>query len=544
MATQPAAHMGRLMRADPVCRGAFIASVCWLACYAALTAAVQGSPTLTLFVGDILYLVPIIAAVIAASMAAHRLAARQRRLWLALAVAYGAQLGGETAWAGYDYLTDEGPPVPSIADIGYLTASAVTVLALLIGFGGVARLRRLRGMLDTVLILVALGGMGWQMLIRPQLSGDPLLADLVSIAYPILDIALLCCLSIVGFGGHRRVPLAVRLVGAATAVNAVSDMIYTYVSLFGTYASGGWVDFLFEVGAVMGFLGAVVAMRLREPPAEQRQFDRGLTVLPLLTATVATFTLIVFQKVTTGVVDDLTLAIVGVMFVSVLLRQYLFVADRATLAEQLGQALREQSRLAVTDGLTGLYNRRYFTERLVERGADTAPVSLLVIDLDHFKRVNDTFGHLAGDAVLRESAARIGSVCRPTDVVARYGGEEFVVLLPDTDEHEAVRIGERICGVLRETPVVDSAGTVSVSASIGVATHRGSDVHRLMERADRAMYRAKEEGRDRVAVVADAGPDAGHSGRTLEARDERPGPGPGQAADLDLVGPGTQQTPR
>jgi two-component system, cell cycle response regulator len=531
VAAENAARTGRLVLADPVSRWAFIASACWLVGYAALTAAAQGSRTLMLFVGDILYLVPIIGGVIAASMAARRLTGRQRRLWLALALAYGAQLAGETVWAGYDYLTVDGPPEPSIADICYLTASAVTAFALLTGFGGVARFRRLRGMLDTGLILVALGGVGWQVLVRPQLSGNPQLADLVSVAYPIFDIALLSCLAIVGIGGHRRVPLAVRLVGAATALNAVSDMSYTYQSIFTDYESGGWVDLLFEVGAVIAFLGAVVAMRLREPPAEQRQFDRGLTVLPLLTATVATFTMIVFRKITTGAVDNLTLAIVAVLFVGILLRQYLFVADRATLAEQLRQALHEQSRLAVVDELTGLYNRRYLTERMAEHGADAEPVSLLVVDLDHFKRVNDTFGHVAGDAVLRESAGRIGSICRSTDVVARYGGEEFVVLMPDTDEAEAVRLAERIRSVLRDTPVVHSAGTISISASIGVATHRGSDVHRLLERADRALYRAKDEGRDRVAVVADAVSDPGVAGApAVEHR--QPGRGSGPAPGI------------
>jgi diguanylate cyclase (GGDEF)-like protein len=253
---------------------------------------------------------------------------------------------------------------------------------------------------------------------------------------------------------------------------------------------------------VVAFLAAVVAMRLREPPAERRQFDRGLTVLPLLTATTATLTMIIFDKVTAGPVGNLTLVLVGVLFLTVLLRQHLFGADRAALAAQLGEALGEQRRLAVTDGLTGLYNRRYLTERMAEQDAEEGAVSLLVVDLDHFKRVNDTFGHVAGDTVLREAAARIASVCRATDVVARYGGEEFVVLLPDTGEQEARRLAERIRTKLRQAPVADSAGPIAITASVGVATRAGADIHRLMESADRALYRAKEEGRDRVVAVA------------------------------------------
>jgi PleD family two-component response regulator len=119
---------------------------------------------------------------------------------------------------------------------------------------------------------------------------------------------------------------------------------------------------MFEAGAVVAFLSAMVAMRLPEPPAQRRSFDRGLTLLPILTSTAATFTLVIFKKLTSGTVDNLTLVMVAVLFLTVLLRQYLFVTDRAALAEQLRQALRKQERLAVTDGLTGLYNRRYLTE--------------------------------------------------------------------------------------------------------------------------------------------------------------------------------------
>src|SRR6185295_4720141 len=118
---------------------------------------------------------------------------------------------------------------------GYLTASTLTVLAVLTGFGGVAGLRRLRGVLDTGLILVALGGLGWQILLRPQVSGETTPAALVNMAYPILDVAVLSCLSIVGLGGHRSVPLAVRLVGVAAGLNAVSDMVYTYLDLYSQY---------------------------------------------------------------------------------------------------------------------------------------------------------------------------------------------------------------------------------------------------------------------------------------------------------------------
>src|SRR5689334_19606055 len=216
---------------DRVLRATVGAAVAWMVLYTVATALCQGSPRAALFLGDIVYLVPLVAAVLVAGVASRRERGRHRRLWQLLTVAFAAQLAGESIWAGYDYLTDAGPPEPSVADVGYLAASTLTLVAVLVGFGGAGRLRHLRGLLDSPLLIVSLGAVGWQLLIRPQLTEATAWGDLVSVAYPLLDIALLAGLGIVGLAGHRSVPLAVRLVGLAGAVNAGCDMIYTYLAL-------------------------------------------------------------------------------------------------------------------------------------------------------------------------------------------------------------------------------------------------------------------------------------------------------------------------
>ncbi|GAA3341722.1 hypothetical protein GCM10020358_34170 [Amorphoplanes nipponensis] len=479
------------------------AAVAWMAGYVVLTALGRDRPRLAMFVGDIVYLVPLVAGVLVAGLAVRRSRGRHRTLWRLLTVAFVAQLAGECAWAGYDYLTEDGPPAPSVADLGYLTASTVMVIAVLVGFGGAGRLRHLRGLVDSTLIIVTLGALGWRMLVQPQLTEAVTAADLVNLAYPLLDVVLLACLGIVGMAGHDSVPLSVRLVGAAGAVNAVSDMVYIYLAAFSAYDSGGWVDAGFEAASMLCLLAAVVAVRRPESPARPLSFDRGLPLLPILMALTATSALVVFDKVRTGAVGDLTLIVVGVLFLTVMLRQYLFAADRAGLAEQLARAVEEQQRLAVTDGLTGLYNRRYLMTQVERLGAAAggAPVSLMVVDLDHFKLVNDTFGHLAGDAVLAAAATRIASAARADDVVARYGGEEFVVLLAGADAPEARSVAERVRRHLRETPIVAGGAAISVTASIGVASAPDGSVRQLLEAADRALYRAKAEGRDRVSAA-------------------------------------------
>jgi diguanylate cyclase (GGDEF)-like protein len=193
---------------------------------------------------------------------------------------------------------------------------------------------------------------------------------------------------------------------------------------------------------------------------------------------------------------------------------WLACASIATAVVRFGFVFRQNLQLlgvseieAATDPLTGLGNRRALLrdlDRVVAAAAEDDPAVLAIFDLDGFKTYNDTFGHLAGDAVLQQSATRIASICRSTDVVARYGGEEFVVLLPDTDEQQAWRLAERILIGIRESPAVDAAAEIPVTASVGVATHRDGDMRLLMETADRALYQAKTEGRDRIAVLSSA----------------------------------------
>jgi two-component system, cell cycle response regulator len=504
-APEPARQRIGDVLADPVCRATAAGVIVWLIGYALATGLSQGHPAWNLFIGDLLYLVPIAGSVVTAVIAAIRSTGRHRRMWQLLAAAFGAQLVGESVWAAYDYLTANGPPQPSLADVFYLTASTLTVVAVLTGFGGAGGLRQLRGLMDSALIVVSLGALSWQMLIQPQLGGEPTWADAVNACYPLLDVVLLSSVVIVGMGGHRSVPLAVRLVGVVGTINAVSDMVYTCIFIFGHYDSGSWVDVCFEAGASCALFAGVVAARRPEPPAERRSFDRGLTLLPILVSTAATVALVIFDKTRTGTVGNVTLGIAGFLVLAVLVRQYLFTADRAQLALQLRQAVVEQQRLAVTDGLTGLYNRRHLTDVLRDSrtgGRAERPISLIVVDLDHFKNVNDTYGHPTGDVVLQETAARISRAARTGDVVARYGGEEFVILLADTAGPEAWTIAERVHRIVGDGAIRAGDAQIVVTASVGVATSdRGDTVDELMENADRALYQAKAQGRDRVMVL-------------------------------------------
>jgi diguanylate cyclase (GGDEF)-like protein len=173
---------------------------------------------------------------------------------------------------------------------------------------------------------------------------------------------------------------------------------------------------------------------------------------------------------------------------------------------RLREALRTQS---VRDALTGLYNRRYLEETLERemRRAARAEQSLgiLMIDLDHFKNFNDTYGHDAGDAVLRETGASLTKGIRAEDFVCRFGGEEFVVILPTADPETSRTRAERLRTKMRELTIMyqgKSLGMVTISVGVAAFPAHGTSPKELMAAADAALYEAKRGGRDKVVVAS------------------------------------------
>lgn len=163
---------------------------------------------------------------------------------------------------------------------------------------------------------------------------------------------------------------------------------------------------------------------------------------------------------------------------------------------------------AVRDGLTRAYNKKYFEDTLRREFASCLrhqlPLALVLFDLDHFKRINDTYGHPAGDEVLRRVAERISATVRAEDLFARYGGEEFAVLLREASGPQALIAAERLRSAIADRPIVVDGQPLPVTISVGVAILGQGDTDRpesLIDAADRALYRAKREGRNRVSLT-------------------------------------------
>ncbi len=179
-------------------------------------------------------------------------------------------------------------------------------------------------------------------------------------------------------------------------------------------------------------------------------------------------------------------------------------ASHAGLALTNARLLEGMRRLADTDGLTGVANRRTFdlalTERLHRAAAERTAISVVLVDLDHFKRLNDTLGHQAGDEVLRDVGRALTTACRPSDLVARYGGEEFAVIMPGAAAADAAATADRLRRAVAASTAAGPAGSVTASLGVAVAPEGEASAQELVALADQALYRSKDEGRDRVTT--------------------------------------------
>jgi len=181
-----------------------------------------------------------------------------------------------------------------------------------------------------------------------------------------------------------------------------------------------------------------------------------------------------------------------------------------TYSDRLREIRRQSIELAATDPLTGLHNRRYLAAHLsrqITRSKETRkPCTVLILDIDHFKRINDTYGHQAGDEVLKALADSFKFNIRGIDLACRYGGEEFVIVMPETELAVAEKVAERLREAIAERHFKTGEGKpeIPVTASIGIATldPATDTAQSLIERADKALYEAKASGRNKVVVQA------------------------------------------
>jgi diguanylate cyclase (GGDEF)-like protein len=491
---------------DPVVRLAAALALAWMVGYALATSVVDPGELSGKLLADLVYPLPLAAGILAGILAVRRAEGRARRFWIVLLVAFALDLGANLVWTWIELVQGREVPYPSLADLLWIAGYPAAFVAIYVGFWRGSSLRVSRAWLDGSVLAAAVGYVGYVVLIEPQLEWGASLGTAVGIAYPLGDIVLVTLLASIAFC-HSRLPLPLVLMALAWLSAGFGDIGYTYVESLNGYASGGWLDLAWQLEYVLFFVAAVSAVRF--PAAgRERRLARDPGMVPVLIGAAVTVVFIAVEGAD-GDFQAGAAAVLVYVVAAVVLRLLLTSREKGGIARELERALEEQERLAITDQLTGLHNRRFFEESLrleVERTLRSRrSLGLLVFDLDHFKQVNDRHGHPAGDLVLRETARRLQDCVRSSDVVARHGGEEFVILLPETDGEVLLELGERCRRAITERAFdVGEGERITVTISAGGATLPGDAAGgvALVRAADRALYRAKGRGRDRVEIGA------------------------------------------
>ena len=467
-----------------------------------------------------------------------------RKVWrwtpLLLSLSLLSYVIGQSIWVCYDVVLHQPAAFPGWDDAGYLGVYPFLLLGiLLLPTRPLPVISRLRIVLDGLMIMTAVVAFSWYFILGPtMLQGDgTTFAKLVGVAYPSSDLLMIFCLLRLAFrSSDAGLRLAIHLLSFSLLIMVFTDCIYDYLTLQGLYGTNG----LLEVGWSVGFmlLGfAVQAMLLvRQKASVATSSSQASTseatsdmlsmwrsLLPY--AFVPAVGLLAVYIWHAGGNSSLEWGVYlgGVLLIGlVLLRQVFAMRETVTYAKELhivqeelranNQALSEANirlrALATTDPLTGLPNHRAFVTALDQELKRTQryyrSCALLFLDLDHFKALNDGYGHPAGDAVLQEFSTLVGTLLRGMDTLGRWGGEEFVALLPETDIEGALAAAERIRTAVA-AQIFSIGGGVRLTCTIGIAAYPFDSEERdgLIRAADQAMYAAKKLGRNQVRTAKD-----------------------------------------
>jgi diguanylate cyclase (GGDEF)-like protein len=425
-----------------------------------------------------------------------------RSTWALILGGYGLSALGDLVFA--IYVSVDSNPFPSFADALYLSSYLPLTLGLVLlvrhtspGISGVA-------LSDAGIMLTPAVVAAWMYLVAPLASTDTRMIErVVSIAYPTAD---LLCLAVVlrlivalGLRSERRQP-ALTLLLVALLLTLLADILFVTVELRGNdYALGSWISALYLLPPILlGCAGSSPSIACVDEPTHRPASAlsrRRLTLLAL--AALITPGLLLMRWVLDETLSiPLVVAGTSVSFL-------LVIARMSGLVAALERSQRTLRFDATHDQLTRLANRQLFTSELEQLLDADRPGALLFIDLDHFKAVNDTLGHRAGDDVLVEVANRLRSTIRSEDLVARLSGDEFVVLIDSGIEQEVSAIAHAVVEhLVVERP--SDVGTLRVTASVGMvrwpAHTPPSRIPALLSSADRAMYGAKQNYGNQLAI--------------------------------------------
>jgi len=438
---------------------------------------------------------------------------------------------GQVIWTYYQEIIHQ-PPFPSWADAGYLAAYPFLCGGLLLlPRRPLPSAVRLRVLLDGVMMMTGVVAFSWYFVLGPTMlhGNETLLGQLVGAAYPFCDLVLFFCLLLLwGRAQERALRPVVVLFSLGLGCILVIDTAFAYGNLHGTYVTGGVVDVGWPLGYMLIALATRAARQALAHAVRAGQTAQALTASaptpPLWRALLpyAFLPAVGALVIATGHLRDATplgkgvWIGAGVLGAVVVLRQVVALLETRQLyrqVEERNQALAAANArletLASTDPLTGLLNHRAFHARLDEEIARAArggrPLALLLVDLDDFRTINNTYGHQVGDRALVAIAAALRGSLRAGDSAGRYGGDEFAAILPEADVPEALAVAERARAAVAGIALPAGDATIHATTSLGVAVlpRHARTRDALIAAADQAAYAAKDAGKDCVRPSGD-----------------------------------------
>ncbi|MCC7365489.1 MAG: GGDEF domain-containing protein [Dehalococcoidia bacterium] len=468
-------------------------------------------------VTGVLFHLPMIATYLLVPFALRRTAGRERLAWLAFALLVASWDAAEWVFSLHYLVLGDDAAFPGIADAFYYIGYGACFVAIPLAFWRRNSARERAIAIDSAIVAVVLGASAWQFVIIPNVEDTTEFAEVVLLGYPLMGLVLTSLIVAAFAGQFRRMPPAAIAIAAGIACTTVTDswntLMYTGLTAEASFVDVGWLAgywcfafaFLFRARQPADEpAGAAPPLRSREPillaAAPYAAF------LPLAAFTVA--------DALGGGAEPTLAAGSLVSAVLIMVRQWLTLGENHRLYrslearnEELAEharsldALRAEAVQAAThDGLTGVLTRRAWFEAAYA----APPAAVALLDIDHFKRINDTFGHPAGDDVLRQVAGRMAMLAGPGATVGRLGGEEFGILLLEASSAELSC--DRLVGAFRDAPLVLASGDVlPVTVSIGlVFSSPNAPIDALYAAADSALYEAKRAGRARLVVAPSA----------------------------------------
>ena len=454
--------------------------------------------------------VPLLIAAPATFLAARRSTGRLRTSWLLLAAACATWGLGQVVWTWFEVVLDQPVPYPGLADVGYLGSIPLLLAGVLMFPSSSLRTAgRARAVVDGLITTSALLFASYGTFLETVYSTSEgrLLERAIAVTYPVSDIVTVSVVLAVLARRSHRMNGPLPIIAAGLAALAVADSAFAYLTSTGSYGA----DPVTDLGWPLGFALIAYAAWLPEAGSAESSHRAGsgaaiaLAYLPVFPA-VAVFAVRSFGSEPIGPFLGITGSALVLLFAA---RQVLTLSENRALTAHLERSLsdlREREEelqfQAFHDPLTSLANRALFRDRLehaLEQRRD-APISVLFVDLDDFKNVNDSMGHDAGDRLLAAVGERLRACVRPGDTVARLGGDEFAILVEgDRAEVDGPALAQRVLAAL-DVPFSLAGRDLRVGASLGLSTGRYTSGESAIQDADLAMYSAKANGKARVAV--------------------------------------------